>query len=195
MDLDLNKVKINLERKGYNVYLFKTKDEAMDFMDSSIDNKSVGLGGSMTLEEMKVFEHLSVHNTVYSHAHKIDNKTMDEIRRDACASEVYISSVNGLSMDGDIVNIDNTGNRVAAINYGPKDVYLVIGKNKIRKTLEDAISRAQNIAAPKNAQRLNRKTPCALNADRCYHCESADKICRILSVLMDKPAGQIIILY
>ena len=107
----------------------------------------------------------------------------------SCQSDIYVSSINGISVNGDIVNIDNTGNRVAAIQYGPKHVYLIVGKNKIADDLHKAIYRAQNIAAPKNAQRLNRKTPCAKQGDRCYNCMSEDKICRILSILTYKPAG------
>ena len=106
-----------------------------------------------------------------------------------CRADIYISSVNGISENGEIVNIDNTGNRVAAISYGPKKVYLVVGKNKIAPTLEAAIYRARNIAGPLNAKRLKRKTPCALNADRCYDCNSPERICRNLSVLWDKPTG------
>lgn len=189
MGYDFSVIQHNLEVKGYNVVVCKNKEEASDYLNKHIDNQSVGFGGSMSIEAMQLYETLSLHNTVYTHARQYENMTMDDIRRAACQSDIYISSVNGISMNGDIVNIDNTGNRVAAIQYGPKHVYLIVGKNKIADDLHKAIYRAQNIAAPKNAQRLNRKTPCALKGDRCYQCQSEDKICRILSVLTDKPAG------
>ena len=107
----------------------------------------------------------------------------------ASKAEIYISSVNGISEQGEIINIDNTGNRVAAISFGPSKVYLVLGSNKVTKDFESAMSRARNIAAPLNAKRLNRKTPCAVQADRCYDCNSPERICRNLSVLWSKPTG------
>ena len=78
---------------------------------------------------------------------------------------------------------------MAAIAFGPEEVYLVLGENKVAPDLEAAMHRARNIAAPLNAKRLNRKTPCAVKADRCYDCKSPERICRNFSVLTDKPAG------
>ena len=111
------------------------------------------------------------------------------IRNAATGSQVYISSVNGIAETGEIVNIDNTGNRVAAISYGPETVYLLIGKNKVAPDFGAALWRARNIASPLNAKRLNRKTPCAVKADKCYDCSSPDRICRNLSVLWTAPRG------
>ncbi len=189
MSYDFSVIQHNLELKGYNVVVCKNKEEASDYLDQHINNQTVGFGGSVSIESMNLYERLSAHNTVYTHARQYENMTMDDIRRAACQSDIYVSSINGISVNGDIVNIDNTGNRVAAIQYGPKHVYLIVGKNKIADDLHKAIYRAQNIAAPKNAQRLNRKTPCAKQGDRCYNCMSEDKICRILSILTYKPAG------
>ena len=115
--------------------------------------------------------------------------TVIETRTAAAQAEIYISSVNGISEQGEIVNIDNTGNRVAAISYGPSKVYLVVGANKVAIDYESALFRARNIAAPLNAKRLNRKTPCAAHADKCYDCNSPERICRNLSVLWNKPTG------
>ena len=115
--------------------------------------------------------------------------TIAETRTAASQSEIYVSSVNGISEQGEIINIDNTGNRVAAISYGPTKVYLVLGENKVEKDYDTALFRARNIAAPLNAKRLNRKTPCAINADKCYNCKSPERICRNLSVLWEKPTG------
>ena len=81
---------------------------------------------------------------------------------------------------------------MASIFYGHKKVYLVIGKNKIEKDYESAVGRARNIAGPLNAKRLKRKTPCAQKADKCYDCDSPERICRGLSVLWEKPmAGDV----
>jgi hypothetical protein len=95
--------------------------------------------------------------------------------------------VNALSENGEIVNIDATGNRVASIFYGHDLVYLLIGENKIEPDYDSALYRARNVAAPLNAKRLGKKTPCAVKADKCYNCNSPDRICRALSVLWEKP--------
>lgn len=189
MSYDFTRLKENLEQKGYQVQIFDTKEEAAEYLDSQIDGKTVGMGGSVTLHQLDLFEKLSKHNTVYWHDKKPEHMTVVETRLAATRSEVYISSVNGISEAGEIVNIDHTGNRVAAIAFGPAEVYLVLGENKVAPDLETAIYRARNIAAPLNARRLNRKTPCAVNADKCYDCKSPERICRNFSVLAEKPAG------
>ena len=189
MIYDFAKLKNNLESKGYKVSVFTTKETATEYLDSQIDGKIVGFGGSVTLREMNLFCALSTHNTVFWHDEKPENMTVMETRAAASKAEIYISSVNGISEQGEIVNIDNTGNRVAAISYGPSKVYLVIGMNKVAKDCEAAVFRARNIAAPLNAKRLKRKTPCAVNADKCYDCKSPERICRNLSVLWNKPTG------
>ena len=183
MAYDFTKLKNNLENIGYKVSVFDTKEDAAKYMDSSINGKVVGFGGSVTLREMNLFKMLSTHNTVYWHDEKPENMTVMETRTAASQAEIYISSVNGISEQGEIINIDNTGNRVAAISYGPSKIYLVIGENKVAPDYESALFRARNIAAPLNAQRLKRKTPCAANADKCYDCKSPERICRNLSVL------------
>lgn len=186
---DFTALKQNLESKGYQVTVFDTKEEAANYIKSQIDNKTVGLGGSVTIHDMNLFELLSNHNKVYWHDKKPEEMTVMETRTAATRAEVYISSVNGISEAGEIVNIDNTGNRVAAISYGPEKVYLVIGSNKVALDLNKTIYRARNIASPLNAKRLNRKTPCAVKGDKCYDCNSPERICRNLSVLWTKPTG------
>ena len=181
--MDFSALISSLKEKGYVVSAFENVVEATEYIDKSIDKKSVGIGGSMSLEQMGLYEKLDLHNTVYWH-HKIPNgETSASVREKAKNTDVYISSVNAITKDGEIVNIDNVCNRVASITYGHEKVYLIIGKNKIEDNFEKALWRARNIASPKNAQRLKLKTPCALKADRCYDCKSEDRICRGLSVL------------
>ena len=90
-----------------------------------------------------------------------------------------------LAETGELINIDGTGNRVSSSLYGHKRVWFVVGSNKIAPTYDEALWRARNIAAPKNAQRLGVKTPCAVNGDRCYDCKSPQRICRGLVVLWE----------
>lgn len=186
---NLTNLKQNLESKGYKASIFESKEEAANYINQEIDQKSIGFGGSVTIHEMNLFEMLSSHNVVYWHDKKPENISVMETRTAASRADIYISSVNAISEAGEIVNIDNTGNRVAAISYGPEKIYLLIGENKVSDDLGSAIYRARNIASPMNAKRLNRKTPCAVKGDKCYNCNSPERICRNLSVLWEKPTG------
>lgn len=180
---DFSRVKQNLEARGFRVSVFATAAEAADYLDSAIDNTSVGFGGSVTLEQMGLYERLERHDRVNWHW----RPTVDgaDARQAAMTAEHYITSVNGLAETGELINIDGTGNRVASTLYGHKRVWFVVGRNKLAPTYEEALWRARNIAAPKNAQRLGRKTPCAVKADHCYDCKSPERICRGLVVLWE----------
>ncbi|MBE6963967.1 MAG: lactate utilization protein [Ruminococcaceae bacterium] len=177
-------VKKNLEARGYTVKVFATGAEAAAYLNGEIDGMTVGFGGSMTLKDMGLYEPLSSHNEI--HWHWVDGPAARAQAKDA---QVYLTSANGLAENGDIINIDGAGNRVASTLYGHEKVYIVIGRNKLAPTYEEALWRARNIAAPKNAQRLGRKTPCAVNGDRCYDCKSPDRICRGLVVLWGPMMG------
>ena len=184
---DFSRVKQNLEARGFRVSVFATAAEAADYLDSAIDNTSVGFGGSVTLEQMGLYERLERHDRVNWHW----RPTVDgaDARQAAMTAEHYITSVNGLAETGELINIDGTGNRVASTLYGHKKVWFVVGRNKLAPTYEEALWRARNIAAPKNAQKLHKKTPCAVRADRCYDCKSPDRICRGLVVLWEAISG------
>lgn len=175
---DLKKAAENLRARGFAVQLFQTGGEAADYLDRAVDGKTVGFGGSVTLQQLGLYERLSAHNRVFWHWQGTPVSTGE-----ATGAQVYFSSVNGLSEDGDLINIDGNGNRVAATLFGHEKVYLVVGRNKLADTYNDALWRARNIAAPKNAQRLGSKTPCAAKGDRCYDCKSPGRICRGLTVL------------
>lgn len=185
--MDFHALQTTLSNKGYQVSCFATAKEAADYLDTQIDQKTVGFGGSMTLEEMGLYDRLSSHNLVRWHQRIPEGRTSKEVRVEANAAEIYISSVNGLAQTGEIINIDGNCNRVASIFYGHEKVYFVVGENKIAPDYDRALWRARNIAAPLNAKRLGMKTPCAVRGDRCYDCKSPDRICRGLSVLWSKP--------
>lgn len=177
-------VKKNLEARGFSVRTFATAAEAAAYLNEAIDGKTVGFGGSVTLQDMGLYELLGSHNEV--HWHWVNGQ---EERKTAMGTQVYLSSANGLAETGEIINIDGSGNRVASTLYGHEKVYLVIGRNKLAPTYDEALWRARNIASPKNAQRLGRKTPCAVKGDRCYDCKSPDRICRGLVVLWGAMMG------
>lgn len=188
--MTFDKAAANLERLGYIVKVFETKEEAAAYLDSQIDGKKVGFGGSASLDEMGLYELLVKHNeAVYWHWRIPEGVTDHEMRLLERDAAIYVSSMNGLAETGEIINIDGNGNRVADIQYGHEKVYLVAGINKLAPDYDAALWRARNIAAPKNAQRLGCKTPCAVKADKCYNCQSAGRICRGLSVLWEKPSA------
>ena len=171
-----------LRQRGFAVSVFETAEAAADYLDSAIDNRTVGFGGSMTLEAMDLWERLRAHNQVYSHLHGFP------LGPEAAEAQVYVTSVNGLAETGEVINIDGIGNRVASTLYGHEKVYLVAGRNKIAPTYDEALFRARNTAAPKNAQRKQMKTPC-VQGDHCYDCKSSDRICRALTVLWGPMIG------
>ena len=179
---DRKKLAATLEELGYTVRCFDTAQQAADYLDGQIDGQTISFGGSVTLKDMDLYPRLSAHNQVVWHWE-------GGSPADAVNTDVYITSANALAETGEIINIDGTGNRVAATLYGHKKVYFVIGSNKIAPDYDAALWRARNIAAPKNAQRLNRNTPCAAKGDRCYNCKSPDRICNGLVVLWRKTGG------
>ena len=185
-------VKTNLESRCYTVKVFATGAEAAAYINSVVDNTTVGIGGSMTVQSMGLYESLSAHNQVFWHW-----VSGPEAHAQASVAQVYLTSANGLSENGEIINIDGAGNRVASTLFGHQKTYFIIGKNKLAPTFDEALWRARNIAGPKNAQRLGKKTPCAVNGDRCYDCQSPERICRGLVVnwgpMMGKEAEVILV--
>lgn len=177
---NMERLAANLEQRGYAVRHFATAQEAADYLDSQIDGCTVGFGGSVTLRDMALQPRLAAHNETFWHW---DKSTLAQ----AASAEVYLSSANGVAETGEIINIDGTCNRVSSILFGHKRVYLVVGANKVAPDYEKALWRARNVAAPKNAQRLHKHTPCAVKADRCYDCQSPERICRGLVVLWEVP--------
>ena len=134
-----------------------------------------------TAEDLGLFEILEQNNEVIWHWRQDVKDALEKAK----SADVYITSANALSEDGIMVNIDATGNRISSSMFGHKKVIFVIGVNKITEPgMEKAIERARNVAAPKRAQVMGRKTPCAEKADRCYDCNSAERICHGMSVIM-----------
>ena len=177
---DLEKLRENLTARGYACQVFDTPQEAVCHLQNSLQGRTIGFGGSMTVREMGLFEALSRDNTCYWHWEKADTDQ-------AARAQVYISSLNGVAETGELVNIDGAGNRVASGLYGHEKVIFILGTNKIAPDLDGAIWRARNIAAPKNAQRLHTKTPCAAKADRCYDCKSPERICSAMVLYWQRP--------
>ncbi len=181
--MDLSIVKSNMEKRGYTVTIFETAQEAAHYLTDGIQNTTVGSGGSMTLEALNIYDTLCTNNKVYWRS----KCKSDEDNLNAITAPIYLTSANGVTQAGQLINIDASANRIAASSYGKERLIYIIGTNKISSTFEEAMDRAKNIAAPLNAKRLNRKTPCAVKADKCYDCNSPERICNITSITERKP--------
>jgi len=172
--MDVQRTIASLQKRGFAVRYFDNACDAADYLAESITGKTVGIGGSVTIEQMMLYDRLAPQNTVYWHW-KTNNV---ETRVAAAAAQVYLSSVNGIAETGELVNIDGSGNRVAATLYNHERVVFVAGVNKIAPDLESAMFRARNVAAPLNTRRLGLKTPCAVGEEvKCYDCVSRERIC------------------
>ncbi len=182
---DLEKTGKNLEGRGFRVHRFASGVEAAEFLVQTLHGTSIGIGGSVTIDTLGVYDRLCGSNEVFWHW----KNHAPETRERAGKAETYLCSANGVSENGEIVNIDGFGNRVAGTIYGPERVFLVVGRNKIAPDLTGAIDRARNIAAPLNARRLNRHTPCAVGEPRCHDCRSPEKVCGVMTVFFMPPTS------
>ena len=171
-----------LRQNEFMVSYFENSGAASKYLNAEIDKRTVGLGDSATLLTMGLYELLKSHNEVYDPAHLEGDETFNDAAKKCFNTDIYLTSVNAISETGELVNIDGTGNRVSCSLYGHEKVYFVVGVNKIEPTLEKAILRARNIAAPLNAKRLKKGTPCSINGDKCYNCSHPGRICNSLVI-------------
>ena len=182
---DIEKTIAALKRNGYSVSFFDTKEDAARYLNSKIDNNTVGFGDSQTLHAMGLYDMLVTHNDVRDPFQSKDNDEFIEIAKNCLVTDVFLTSVNGLSMTGEMVNIDGTGNRVAGSLFSHKTVFFVTGVNKIEPTLEKAIWRARNIAAPLNCKKYDFSTPC-VKGGKCFDCSNPERICNALVIYLKK---------
>ena len=177
--MDIEKTIRALTGRGFAVQHFATGREAADYLDGAIDGTTVGIGGSKTIDQIGLYDRLTKHNTVWWHWRTPGFDTLDH----ALNAPVYLSSANAISEDGEILNIDGTGNRTASLMFGHKKVYIVAGTNKICPDFESALYRARNVAAVQNCRRFpDKNTPCKIDG-KCHDCRSRDRICNALEVL------------
>lgn len=180
-------VKSNLEKNGFEVEIISNKEAVKEALLKEIPKEAVvGFGGSVTLRDTGIYDALVERGNKALWHWQTEPEKRGDVCREALFSDVYLSSANALLEEGEILNIDGNGNRVAALFYGPKKVILVIGKNKIVKDYDAGLERIRTIASPLNARRLNRKTPCA-TLNRCTDCNSPDRMCMVTSLIEKKP--------
>ena len=187
---ETNKEKIeqlikSLKKNRIEGIYFSSTQKLIDFFIRRLKpNITVGTGDSLTLEQLGIFDLLRKSNVNFLDKYRKDitREEKDKLYRDNFSSDLFLSGVNAITTEGKIFNLDGNGSRVAPVIYGPKQVFLVCGMNKIVENDEEAISRIRNIAAPIDAKRLNKKTPCT-KTGKCMDCKSADKICNYYTII------------
>lgn len=173
-----NRVVKALESRNMEAYYVKTKEAALaKALELIPEGSSISWGGTMSAQEIGLTDALHKGNyNVYDREQVETREEKERIAHQALNCDFFIGSTNALSEDGVLVNVDGNANRVAAFAYGPKNVLLIVGMNKVVKTEADAMSRARNEAAPINAQRFGVDTPCVKNGS-CFNCKSPQCIC------------------
>ena len=183
-----------LEGRFFKAWYFPETAEAVEKVFSLIPQTDVvSWGGSLTTASLNLTKMAEEKGYKVIDRDKAANPAERvELMRQALLCDTYLIGTNALTEDGQLVNIDGNGNRVAAMTFGPKQVIIVAGMNKVVKTVEDAFARAKTIAAPANMQRFpNLKTPCS-ETGACGDCLSADCICSfVVRTRICKPAGRI----
>lgn len=183
----------NLQSRHFEAYYCENREQALEkALELIPEGASVGWGGAMSCQQIGLMD--AVRQGSYKVFDRETCKTPEE--KEQCAKEcmfadVFLTGANGMSLDGQMVNIDGAGNRVAAIVYGPKSVIVVAGMNKVEDDLQAAVRRARTVAAPMNQQRFLLSNPCTVTGS-CADCKSPTCICnQILITRNCRPAGRI----
>lgn len=176
MEKRINKTIGNLQNNKMDAYYVKTCKDAVQLIDElCAEGETVAVGGSVTLSECGVLDHLRSGKYQFYDRYAPDADT-GKMFRQAFFCDTFFTSSNAITEQGELYNVDGTGNRVAAMIFGPKSVIVVAGYNKIVADLEAARQRVRDTAAPANAIRLDKKTPCKVLGS-CQNCRSDDRIC------------------
>ena len=173
----------NLENRHFEAYYCSTKEEALEKALSLIPaGSSVSWGGTVTCQQIGLMDAIKTGDYRAVDRDKAKNfEEREELLRQCLLTDTFLTGANAISMDGQMVNIDGTGNRLAAICFGPKQVVVVAGMNKVTDTLESAIQRARSVASPMNEQRFDFPTPCNVTGV-CADCKSEKCICNHILV-------------
>ena len=180
MEVRIDRTIKALRKNGFMVRYFDQRNEALEYLLEQCSRaESLSHGGSQTLEELGVFENLEKRHIAFIPYQTAENRLR------SLTVDLYLTSSNAITEDGKLVNIDGTGNRVAALCFGPKKVIVVAGTNKIVRDVQQGIERIRNLAAPFNALRLKKNVPCTVTG-HCVDCLSHERICRS-TVITDYP--------
>ena len=183
----------NLKSRHFDAYYCENKEKALEkALELIPEGASVGWGGAMSCQQIGLIDAVRQGKyTAYDREKCSTAEERDQCAKDAMFADVFLTGANAISLDGEMVNIDGMGNRVAAIVYGPKSVIVVAGMNKVEDHLEAAIERARTVAAPMNQQRFQLPNPCTVTG-ACADCKSVTCICnQILITRHCRPEGRI----
>lgn len=192
-----NEMKINrtieaLKKNNMNGYYAKNRDEVIELIKDIVkEGSKVAVGGSETLSELGILEHLRSGRYDFLDRYK-DGLTREEVTnifKQSFLADAYLSSCNAITENGELYNVDGNGNRVAAMLYGPDKVIVICGINKIVKDVDEAIKRNREISAPMNAKRLNKKTPCT-KVGYCMNCNSPERICNEYTLIKKQRSSE-----
>lgn len=178
-----------LKKKSFDAVYIPTKEDARQMiLDMISADASIGLGGSVTLRELDIIDEFNKRgNTVYNHSlPTLDNNEKMTVRRNQLTADYFLTSTNAVTFDGQLVNYDGTGNRVAAMIFGPKKTIIIAGINKIVKSVDSALERIETKAAPLNNKRLNLPNPCT-KTGVCEDCQGSTRICNVVTIMKKKP--------
>lgn len=184
IDEKIKRTKEALEKNNYDVYVVNTKEDAANMVESIIEKGStVSFGGSMSILECGVLNNLrnGEYNLLDRYKEGLTSEDIGKLFRESFFADYYLTSTNALTENGELVNLDGNGNRVAAMIFGPKKVVVIAGINKIVRDIDEAYKRVRDEAAPINAKRLSRKTPCGVTG-KCMDCSSPERICNHMVV-------------
>lgn len=192
-----NEMKINrtieaLKKNNMNGYYAKNRDEVIELIKDIVSEGSkVAVGGSETLSELGILEHLRSGRYDFLDRYKegLTREEVTNIFKQSFLADAYLSSCNAITENGELYNVDGNGNRVAAMLYGPDKVIVICGINKIVKDVDEAIKRNREISAPMNAKRLNKKTPCA-KVGYCMNCNSPERICNEYTLIKKQRSSE-----
>lgn len=183
----------NLQSRFFDAWYCSTKEEALaKALELIPKGSSIGWGGALSAQQIGLVDAVKNGNYVVFDR---DNTSSDEekvaVSRKCFDADYFITGANGISIDGQMVNIDGGGNRTGMIVYGPKYVIVIAGMNKVCDSIEAAVERARKIAAPMNAQRFGLETPCAVTGV-CTDCKNKTSICNQMIITRNsRPAGRI----
>jgi L-lactate utilization protein LutB len=194
----LNDLKEALEENNFEVFIAKdtadAKNIVLEQILPAIGARSVSWGGSMTYLATGIYEAIKGKtglDILDTYDKSLTPEQSNELRRKSLLVDLFITGTNAVTEDGLLVNLDMIGNRVCALNFGPKHVVLLIGRNKIVNDLDDAMYRVKNYSGPANAMRLDKKTPC-VKTSYCEECKSPDRICNVWTITEKSyPKGRI----
>ena len=183
----------NLQSRHFEAYYCDSREEALKkALELIPEGASVGWGGALSAEQIGLMN--AVNAGPYRAIDRSKCKTPEEreqAMKDCLFADFFLSGANAMSLDGQMINVDGTGNRVAAIIYGPKNVLVIVGMNKVVDTLDDAIRRARTVASPMNKQRFPNQTPCEITGT-CADCKSEGCVCNQIVITRHcRPAGRI----